>query len=110
MERRDFFRLGAAGFAGLAIADQLAATAAAEAEERPDTSLMLFPGNYTWSAAIRGVIATSLWGGADVGEVYKVVAALKQHAGDNAAWFAAWNAIGRKVEALAEAAAAKEHH
>jgi dipeptidyl aminopeptidase/acylaminoacyl peptidase len=110
MERRDFFRLGAAGFAGLAIADQLAAAAAAEAEERPDTSLMLFPGNHTWSAAIRGVIATSLWGGADLGEVYKVVAALKQHAGDNAAWFAAWNAMGRKVEALAEAAAAKEHH
>ncbi|MBV8837461.1 MAG: alpha/beta hydrolase [Alphaproteobacteria bacterium] len=111
MERRDFFRLGAAGVAGLAIADELSDPAAAQtkAEARPDTSLMLFPGNYTWSAAIRGVIATSLWGGADLGEVYKVVAALKARAGDNAAWFAEWHAMGRKVEALAEAAAAKGH-
>jgi dipeptidyl aminopeptidase/acylaminoacyl peptidase len=70
---------------------------------------MLFPGNYTWSAAIRGVIATSLLGGADLGEVYKVVAALKGHVGDNATWFAEWQAMGRKVEALAEAAAAQGH-
>lgn len=111
MERRDFFRLGAAGMAGLAIADEVSGPAAAQskAEERPDTSLMLFPGSYTWSAAIRGVIATSLWGGSDLGEVYKVVAALKARAGDNAAWFAEWHAMGRKVEALAEAAAAKGH-
>src|SRR5882724_808576 len=111
MERRDFFRLGAAGVAGLAIADEFAAPARAQtgADQRPDASLMMFPGNYTWSAAIRGVIATSLWGGADLGEVYKVIAALKGRVGDNAAWFAAWQAMGRKVMALAEAAEAKGH-
>ena len=53
MERRDLFRLTAAGLAGAALAE------AAEAQERADASLMLFPGNYTWSAATRGVIATS---------------------------------------------------
>jgi hypothetical protein len=63
MERRDLFRLTAAGLAGAALADAASAETA-QAQERADASLMLFAGNYTWSAAIRGVIATSLWGGA----------------------------------------------
>src|SRR5205085_1955638 len=100
MERRDLFRLTAAGLAGVAAANALPVSAQAEGAQRPDSSLMMFPGNYTWSAAIRGVIATSLWGGADLGEVYKVVAALKASVADNAAWFSAWHAMGRKVLAL----------
>jgi len=105
MERRDLFRMTAAGLAGAALADG----AAAEAQERAEGSLMLFPGNYTWSAAIRGVIATSLWGGADLGEVYKVVAALKGRAGDGPAWFAEWGAMAEKVARLGEAAEAAGH-
>jgi FrsA-like alpha/beta hydrolase family protein len=105
MERRDFFRLTAGGVAGLTVAGALPGSAIAE--ERRDESFMMFPSNYTWSAAIRGVIATSLWGGADLGEIYKVVASLKAHAGDNAAWFAEWNAMGHKLATLAEAAEAK---
>jgi len=108
MERRDLFRLTAAGLAGAAIAEG-AAVSAAEAQERAEASLMLFPGNYTWSAAVRGVIATSLWGGADLGEVYKVVAALKARAGEGPAWFAEWSAMGQKVARLAEAAEAAGH-
>jgi dipeptidyl aminopeptidase/acylaminoacyl peptidase len=106
MERRDLFRLTAAGLAGAALAE---ATEAAEAQERAEASLMLFPGNYTWSAATRGVIATSLWGGADLGEVYKVVAALKGRAGEGPAWFAEWSAMAEKVARLAEAAEAAGH-
>jgi dipeptidyl aminopeptidase/acylaminoacyl peptidase len=108
MERRDLFRLTAAGLAGAAIAEG-AAVGAAEAQERGEASLMLFPGNYTWSAAVRGVIATSLWGGADLGEVYKVVAALKARTGEGPAWFAEWSAMAEKVARLAEAAEAKGH-
>lgn len=108
MERRDLFRLGGAGLAGLTLA-QLPAEGARAADERPDESLMMFPGNYTWSAAIRGVIATALWGGSDLGEVYKVIAALKSQVGDGQAWFAAWSAMGRKVEALAQQAEARGH-
>jgi dipeptidyl aminopeptidase/acylaminoacyl peptidase len=100
----------AAGLAGAALTDEAARGAAlAEAQERADASLMLFPGNYTWSAAIRGVIATALWGGADLGEVYKVVAALKSRAGEGPAWFAEWSAMAGKVALLAEAAEAKGH-
>lgn len=104
MERRDLFRLTAAGLAGAALAD-----GTAEAQERGEASLMLFPGNYTWSAAIRGVIATSLWGGADLGEVYKVVAALKGRAGEGPAWFAEWSAMAEKVAQLAATAEAAGH-
>jgi dipeptidyl aminopeptidase/acylaminoacyl peptidase len=108
MERRDLFRLTAAGLAGAALAEG-AQSRAAQAQERPDASLMLFPGNYTWSAAIRGVIATALWGGSDLGEVYKVVAALKSRVGEGPAWFAAWGAMAGKVALLAEAAEATGH-
>jgi hypothetical protein len=94
MERRDLFRLTAAGLAGAALAEG-ATTEATQAQERGEASLMLFPGNYTWSAAVRGAIATSLWGGADLGEVYKVVAALKGRAGEGPAWFAEWSAISK---------------
>src|SRR6202045_5042326 len=99
MERRDLFRLTAAGLAGATLAD--GTPDAAQAQERREESLMLFPGNYTWSAAVRGVIATSLWGGSDLGEVYKVVAALKPRIGEGPAWFAEWNAMVRKVARLA---------
>jgi dipeptidyl aminopeptidase/acylaminoacyl peptidase len=106
MERRNLFRLAAAGFAGLAVADRLHATAA-EAEDSRDESFMMFPGNYTWSAAFRGVIATSLWGGADLGEIYKVAAALKRSSGDGLAWFNEWISMAHKVAMLAEAAEVK---
>jgi dipeptidyl aminopeptidase/acylaminoacyl peptidase len=108
MERRDLFRLTAAGLAGAAMADG-ARGAPAEAQERREESFMMFPGNYTWSAALRGVIATSLWGGADLGEVTKVAAALKSRVGDGRAWFIEWSAMGRKVALLAEAAESAGH-
>jgi hypothetical protein len=61
MERRDLFRLTAAGLAGVAVADGKH-DFPAEAQEAREESFMMFPGNYTWSAAVRGAIATSLWG------------------------------------------------
>jgi dipeptidyl aminopeptidase/acylaminoacyl peptidase len=108
MERRDVLQLTAGGLLGLAAAQE-AKPAVAAGEEKPDLSFMMFPGNYTWSAAIRMVIASELWGGADLGEVYKVVAALKPDVGKNAAWFEQWSAMARKVTALGDEAAAKGH-
>src|SRR5579863_8536629 len=98
MERRDVLRLTAGGLVGLA-ATERAQTSASE-DQKPDVSLVLFPGNYTWSAATRMVIASEMWGGADIGEIYKVVAALKPDIGKNAAWFEQWRAMARKVTAL----------
>jgi dipeptidyl aminopeptidase/acylaminoacyl peptidase len=107
MERRDVLRL-TGGLIGLAAAEGVAGTAAA-AEEKSDLAFMMFPGNYTWSAAIRGVVASEMWGGADLGEITKVVAALKPDIGNNAAWFAQWSAMARKVTALGDEASAKGH-
>jgi dipeptidyl aminopeptidase/acylaminoacyl peptidase len=108
MERRDVLRLTAGGLALLS-ATEAAKPATAAGEEKPDLTFMMFPGNYTWSAAIRMVIASELWGGADLGEIYKVVAALKPDVGNNAAWFAQWSAMARKVTALGDAAEAGGH-
>jgi dipeptidyl aminopeptidase/acylaminoacyl peptidase len=107
MERRDVLRLTAGGLVGLAAAEDVRPAIAAE--EKPPLSFMMFPGNYTWSAATRMVIASELWGGADLGEIYKVSSALKGDVGNNAAWFAQWSAMARKVAALGDEAAAKGH-
>ena len=108
MERRDVLRLTAGGLAGLAAAETMPSVRAAE-NDRPDLSLMMFPGNYTWSAATRMLVGAEMWGGADMGEIYKVVTALKSDSGKNAAWFEQWSAMGRKVAALGDAALAKNH-
>src|SRR5262249_23049729 len=54
-------------------------------------------------------IASAMWGGADLGEVYKVSAALKGDVGNNAAWFAQWSAMARKVTALGDQVATNGH-
>jgi hypothetical protein len=108
MERRDLFRMTAAGLAGVAVADG-SRDLTAEAQAPREESFMMFPGNYTWSAAMRGAIATSLWGGSDLGEVQKVATALKSRVGDGQAWFEAWSAMARKVARLAEDAESKGH-
>jgi dipeptidyl aminopeptidase/acylaminoacyl peptidase len=108
MERRDVLRLTVGGLAGLA-ATERAKTANAAEDEKPGLSLMMFPSNYTWSAATRMVIASEMWGGADIGEIYKVVAALKPDVGKNAAWFEQWSAMARKMTALGDAAETKGH-
>jgi dipeptidyl aminopeptidase/acylaminoacyl peptidase len=106
MERRDVLRMTAGGLVGLAAAEG-PNPAMAAGDEKPPLSFMMFPGNYTWSAATRMVIASELWGGADLGEIYKVSSALKPDTGNNAAWFEQWSAMARKVAALGDAAAAK---
>src|SRR3984885_11525035 len=80
MERRDVLRLTAGGLVGLAATEGMSPAIAA-GDERPDLSLMMFPGNYTWSAATRMVVASEMWGGADMGEHYRAVASLKPDAG-----------------------------
>jgi dipeptidyl aminopeptidase/acylaminoacyl peptidase len=108
MERRDVLRLTAGGLVGLAAAEGGTRPATA-AEEKSDLSFMMFPGNYTWSAATRMVIASEMWGGADLGEIYKIAAALKPDVGKNAAWFEQWSAMARHVTTLGDEAQAKGH-
>src|SRR6202046_2003871 len=108
MERRDVLRLTAGGLVGLTASEGMTPARAA-GDEKPDLSLMMFPGNYTWSAATRMVVASEMWGGADMGEIYKVVAALKPDVGKNTAWFEQWTAMAHKVAKLGDEAKAKGH-
>lgn len=107
LNRRDFFGMGVAGVAGLTLATIPQLSHGAEAKAAADEVLMIFPGSYTWSAAVRGAIGASIGGGGEIGEIYKVCAALKGKLGDNQAWFAEWNKMGEKVALLAEQAKEK---
>src|SRR5579864_498261 len=89
LNRRSLLAAGGAGMAGAALAGYVRAASAAETGPPPPT-LTIFPRNYTWSAAVRFAIATLPNGGGDMGEVYKVCAALQGKEGDNAAWFTEW--------------------
>ncbi|MFH1639795.1 MAG: alpha/beta fold hydrolase [Chloroflexota bacterium] len=77
--------------------------------DRRDEVFMMFLGNYTWSAAVRSAIASSIGGGGELGEIYRVCAALKEKSGDNGAWFVAWHKMGERVALLAEQAKEKGH-
>lgn len=57
---------------------------------------MMFPEHYTWSAAVVSAIGSSRWGGGEVGEVFKVCAALKGRVGEGQTWFSEWNRMGEK--------------
>ena len=72
-----------------------------------DELLTMFPGNYTWSAAVRSAIGSAIGGGGEIGEIHRVCAALKKRVGDNAAWFEEWEKMGEKVALLAEEAREK---
>lgn len=70
---------------------------------------MMFPENYTWSGAVLSSIAASMWGGSEMGEIYKVCSSLEEKVGNWAAWFSAWNEMGEKVAALGEKAEKDGH-
>lgn len=70
---------------------------------------MVFPDDYTWSTKVLSVVGTSTWGGGEIGEIYKVCAALQGRVGDNAAWFKEWNAMGERVASLGEKAESEGH-
>jgi alpha-beta hydrolase superfamily lysophospholipase len=77
------------------------------AKANPPRTLMLFPENYTWSVAARLAINASMWGGGEVGAIYKVCASLQGKDGNAEAWFSEWNQMAEKVVLLAEQARAK---
>lgn len=105
LSRRDFL---AAGTAGLGIAGTSPLAYAAQQAPLPDTFTM-FPENYTWSAAVRLAVGTCMYGGGDMGEIFKVCTALKGNTADNAAWFDAWKDMGERVARLGDQASGAGH-
>jgi dienelactone hydrolase len=66
---------------------------------------MYFPGNYRWSAEMLAILSTAPYGGAEISEVDRIGRKLRNHIGDDAAWFDAWREGGdllRERAVLAE--------
>jgi dienelactone hydrolase len=63
-----------------------------------------FPEDYRWSAAMALVLGTAAYGGADLGEADRAGRRLREHLGDDEAWFEVWREEGGRLRARAEAA------
>ncbi len=109
MKRRDILQLGGAAAVGMALAGMPRSVSAAEKSPKRDEAFMMFPGNYTWSAAARGAIAASIGGGGELGEIFKVCSALQDRVGNGSAWFEEWNKMGEYVASLGGKAESQGH-
>jgi hypothetical protein len=70
---------------------------------------MYFPGNYRWSAEMLAILSTAPYGGAEISEVDRIGRTLRDHVGDDDAWFWAWREGGDLLRARAKAAEARNH-
>ena len=61
-------------------------------------SFRYFPQDYRWSHGLLIGLNSAPWGGAEIGEVHRIGLRLRDHVGDDAAWFREWSAEARKVE------------
>ena len=66
---------------------------------KPDElSFMYFPEDYRWSHGMLIGLNSAPWGGAEIGEINRIGLRLKDHVGDDTAWFREWACEARKVE------------
>ena len=70
-------------------------TSSAAANEA--TYFQYFPGEYRWSAAVCGILNTAAAGASDIGEVDRAARSLRDHLGDDDAWFEAWSREGNRA-------------
>ena len=63
-----------------------------------DLSFTYFPENYRWSHGILIGLNAAPWGGAEIGEVHRIGLRLRDHIGDDKAWFREWSREAEIVE------------
>jgi dipeptidyl aminopeptidase/acylaminoacyl peptidase len=63
-----------------------------------ELSFTYFPENYRWSHGLLIGLNMAPWGGAEIGEINRIGLRLKDHVGDDEAWFREWTREARKVE------------
>ena len=61
-------------------------------------SFMYFPTDYRWSHGVLIGLNAAPWGGAEIGEVNRIGLRLKDHVGDDRAWFREWAREAETVE------------
>jgi len=76
---------------------------------KPPSYFMYFPGNYRWSAEMLAILSTAPYGGAELSEVDRIGRKLRDHVGDDNAWFDAWREGGDMLRARAELAEKDGH-
>jgi pimeloyl-ACP methyl ester carboxylesterase len=70
---------------------------------------MYFPGHYRWSAEMLAILSTAPYGGADLSEVDRIGRKLRDHIGDDEAWFHAWREGGDLLRARSVIAEERGH-
>ncbi|HEX6006505.1 MAG TPA: alpha/beta fold hydrolase [Burkholderiales bacterium] len=68
-----------------------------------------FSDDYRWSHGVLIALGGAPWGGGEIGEIHRIGLRLKNHVGDDRAWFREWCAEAERLEAIAEERAAKGH-
>lgn len=63
-----------------------------------ELSFTYFPTDYRWSHGLLIGLNAAPWGGAEIGEVNRVGLRLRDHVGDDQAWFREWAAEAAAVE------------
>jgi hypothetical protein len=67
-------------------------------QKQEELSFVYFPENYRWSHGLLIGLNTAPWGGAEIGEIHRIGLRLKDHVGDDDAWFREWAKEARTVE------------
>jgi dipeptidyl aminopeptidase/acylaminoacyl peptidase len=67
-------------------------------QKQEELSFVYFPENYRWSHGLLIGLNTAPWGGAEIGEVHRIGLRLKDHVGDDDAWFREWTKEAGTVE------------
>jgi pimeloyl-ACP methyl ester carboxylesterase len=68
-----------------------------------ELSFMYFPQDYRWSHGVLIGLNAAPWGGAEIGEVHRIGLRLKEHVGDDGAWFREWAREAETVERVGRA-------
>ena len=68
-----------------------------------------FSDDYRWSHGVLIALGGAPWGGGEIGEIHRIGLRLKNHVGDDHAWFREWCAEAERLEAIGEERAAKGH-
>jgi dienelactone hydrolase len=68
-----------------------------------ELSFMYFPQDYRWSHGVLIALNAAPWGGAEIGEINRIGLRLREHVGDDKAWFREWAREAAVVEAAGRA-------
>ncbi len=75
-----------------------------------DLSYTYFPEDYRWSHGLLIGLNAAPWGGAEIGEVHRIGLRLREHLGDDTAWFREWAREAQSVEQIGRGLLAEGRH